>query len=149
MNQLFLSIEDAKDEAGSAYRAVTILVDGVSLIELVRGAESPFARREGQPQLAGAYAWLPATADTWRALIPRSIEEDEKEALLDCACGLSGCWPLLARVTQDASSVRWGDFEQPHRDEESAAGHWSYEGFGPFIFSRDQYERELAKLGSL
>jgi hypothetical protein len=32
----------------------------------------------------------------------------------------------------------WRDFEQPHR-----AG-WTYEGFGPLRFARDEYEAALA-----
>lgn len=146
MNHLSLSLMYAATAEGTPYRAVKLLVDGVGLLELARAVETPFAQREGHPDLAGAYAWLPGSPTTRRALTPRSTEEDEKVALLGCTCGETGCWPLLARITHDASSVTWSDFEQPHRGEESAAGHWSYAGLGPFIFEREQYERELDKL---
>ena len=146
MNHLTLSLVEAETEEGTPYRAVMLRVDGVSLMELARAVETPFAQREGHPDLAGAYAWLSANPSTRRALTPRATAEDEKVTLLGCTCGDPGCWPLLARITQDASSVTWSEFEQPHRGEESAAGHWSYAGLGPFVFERELYERELDKL---
>jgi hypothetical protein len=51
-----------------------------------------------------------------------------------------GCWPLKARVMATADAVRWEGFSQPHRP------HRDHTGFGPFLFSREQYDKALAGL---
>jgi hypothetical protein len=60
--------------------------------------------------------------------------------LLGCSCGEWGCWPLLARITAAGDSVTWTDFQQPHRKQRD------YSAFGPFSFSRKQYDDALAQL---
>jgi hypothetical protein len=63
-----------------------------------------------------------------------------KIAVLGCSCGEVGCWPLLTRVRFDGEQVTWQDFEQPHRRERS------YAGFGPFSFSKREYEIAIGDL---
>jgi len=127
---------------------VRVLVDERDLAELVREVELPHARAEGAPGIAGAYAGL---APSWfkgglRAHFLGGDGSDlacgsrEKTVLLGCDCGEPGCWPLMARVSVEDDAVVWSDFEQPHR-----RGAWSYEGFGPLRFEREQYERALAE----
>jgi hypothetical protein len=54
--------------------------------------------------------------------------------LLVCTCGEAGCWPLIAAVYQKDDMICWDGFIQPHRRERD------YSEFGPFKFSRAQYE---------
>jgi hypothetical protein len=127
-----------------------IRVNGTELLELVAEEERPFAEAEGHPDLAGAYAGIPAS-DAFlpsHHLLgrPEPLLSDlvrsgkvSKAALLMCECGESGCWPFCARVEVDADVVRWMEFEQPHRPA------WRYEGLGPFVFDRSQYEAALAR----
>ena len=130
--------------------SVSIYVDGRNFIDLVREVEQPFATREGHPDLAGAYAGLPAEhvfAPSRHLLGQASIPYawTDKVILLECECGEPGCWPLTAKVTVADETVTWSDFEQPHRGPTSRAGRWRYGGLGPFVFSRAQYEAELAR----
>ncbi|RZS34410.1 hypothetical protein EV193_109201 [Herbihabitans rhizosphaerae] len=60
--------------------------------------------------------------------------------LLGCTCGEWGCWPLMATVTAVGDTVTWDEFEQPHRTDRD------YTGFGPFTFSRTDYDEALAVL---
>ncbi len=54
--------------------------------------------------------------------------------LLGCACGEVGCWPLIASVSQRDDRVVWDEFMQPFRRDRD------YSAFGPFLFSRAQYQ---------
>jgi hypothetical protein len=59
------------------------------------------------------------------------------------ACGWPGCWPLAARIEVRQQEVTWSDFRQPYRGSELERGEWRYDGFGPFAFDRQDYERLL------
>lgn len=142
MNRISLQVVPGVLEDGQPYAAVQITIDGSSLIDLARGTEEPSANREGHPKLAGAYAWLPRRGAV-QALAAYGVSSDEKVAVLECACGVPGCWPLLAKITAREDRVVWSEFEQPHRSEEAVAGHWNYAAFGPFTFDRELYEEEL------
>jgi hypothetical protein len=142
MNQISLRVVSGELEDGQSYSAIQVLIDGTSLIDLAHRVEEPFAKREGHPKLAGAYAWLPRKSAA-AALGLRAQSPDEKVAVLECACGVPGCWPLLAKISGDENTVVWSEFEQPHRNEEAVAGHWKYEALGPFSFDRELYEEGL------
>jgi len=60
--------------------------------------------------------------------------------LLGCTCGEVGCWPLIASVYQKDDTIRWDEFVQPHRRGRD------YSEFGPFTFSRAQYENAVQDL---
>ena len=133
--------------------SIGVAIDGRELSELVRPVELPAATEEGSPNIAGAYGGIPAwrfrgkPGGTATAHFLGAHESHmhcgphEKTVLLACTCGEPGCWPLMARVVVTNDEVRWHDFEQPHR-----RGRWTYEKFGPFRFSRRQYEEALAEL---
>jgi hypothetical protein len=128
--------------------AALIAINNRTLIEWVREVELPFAEREGHPKAAGRYQSLPA-AELFlpsRLLLgkPRPLYDfDGKVPVLGCRCGEIGCWPLLVRIRVDHSTVTWSDFEQPHRRAGSKASHWQYDGLGPFVFDRQQYEAAI------
>ena len=144
----FAVVEPDDAEAGPI---VAIRVNGRDFLELVHEVEMPFAVQEGYPDLAGGYDGL-----LWADIadlrshfhgdtLPYSSEQG-KTYLYDCGCGVLGCWPLMARIVIGAENITWCDFEQPHRTEDSPASHWRYDGFGPFVFERAQYEEALKSL---
>lgn len=139
-------------ENGSVRWVVQLIVDGRDLIERLREHEMPFALREEAPQIAGAYAGLDVESITPGHFLgqPEPMhacgENYERVALLECECGCAGCWPFAARIKVTNTTVRWSDFEQPHRRKDAAAGWWDYSGFGPFEFARDAYQVELMKI---
>lgn len=129
---------------------VLIAINGRLLLAIAHDIELPFARREGKPDLAGAYCYFgPAIA-----LLPSRhflgepvhsfTDGDGRIYVLSCTCGVPGCWPLSARVELREREIVWSDFRQPHRGPDAPQGHWRYEGLGPFVFDRQLYERELS-----
>lgn len=141
------------DKPSSA--AVGILIDGRSLMELVREVELPFATEEGKPRVAGNYVWLRLKwlPDVWQYFHGMSDQSENypyKTPLLECGtCGVPGCWPLLTRIEVKDTNIVWRLFEQPYRRkkyETRRVKHWKYTGFGPFRFDREQYESALRSL---
>ncbi len=124
--------------------AVIPFVDGTSLAALVEIYE----RSKGYLDPAGGYGGLvPAyfnygpldqyfarrsNADYWASLNGIYI--------LGCACGEVGCWPLIASVSEQDDKIIWDGFVQPFRRSRD------YSEFGPFLFSRAQYEDALNNL---
>jgi hypothetical protein len=123
--------------------AVTPYVDGASLDALVEGYE----RAKGYDP-AGGYGGLIAAYFNYGPLDEYFTGENKSDYwmslkgiyLLGCSCGEVGCWPLIASVHQKADTIRWDGFVQPHRRERD------YSEFGPFTFSRGQYEDAVKDL---
>jgi hypothetical protein len=113
------------------------LVNGRELVGLVREAELGPAAADGQPRLAGEYDGL--TPWEWMrigALLAGTSDHarlaDGRVALLRCPCGVTECWPLVARFEIGERTVEIDRFEQPFRPR------WRYDGLGPFVFVRAQ-----------
>jgi hypothetical protein len=119
---------------------VDIFINGRNIIDIVREVELPFAEMEGYSRLAGKYMGLQPDE-----LISPYQFSNGKIAILQCD-GFDdiGCWPLCVRATVKDNEVIWDEFEQPHRNKDSKAGHWKYNGLR-FVFNRQQYENELLK----
>lgn len=145
MDEVSFELAPAGGDFADDLTQIRISVNGTELPELVRHAELPFARAEGNAELAGTYVGLVPgyiRMDLAGQFLGGSgawlySEGDGKTALLSCDCGEVGCSPLLARVTVSDDTVTWDEFEQPERPD------WDYSGFGPFTFDRTQYERAL------
>lgn len=144
---------------GGGYQPAEIRINGQSLLELVRVAESPCAAIEFRARvaagedpatlsiLAGLYLPLP----TSMVLLPnRNLLDQPREpgfeldagdprqgkaTVFGCTCGIIDCWFLQVRIELGEGWVRWSDFSQFHRD-------WRYD-LGPFTFERRQYESQL------
>lgn len=129
---------DVQPGPGSA--VLMPLVNGRPLLERV----AAFERRNGFDP-AGSYAgihtnerrdeiWL---RDYWTGLNAGRDGDrpacDGRVWVLGCVCGVTGCWPLEAAVSVDASTLNWHSFGEPFR-----AG-WDYTGLGPYWFDREQY----------
>ncbi|MCP2015113.1 hypothetical protein L1280_002274 [Deinococcus sp. HSC-46F16] len=114
-------------------KEVEVLIDGVNLLDLARAWETTHTP---EPGLAGGYVGV----QHWEAdfLQHGFALEPVRVNLLECGCGVWGCWPLQAQVTREGERVIWSEFVQPHR-----RASWSYDGFGPFVFSAEQYEAQV------
>jgi hypothetical protein len=122
-------------------------------VDLAAAQERPYAEREGAPEIAGEYTGLRADRSTcppahhflgnpsWDI-----YRYGEKIQVLVCECGEPGCGPLVCRIEVGDDRVVWSDFEQPHRSAPKSKRVWNYEGFGPFVFERAQYEAALEAL---
>ncbi len=131
-----------------------IVIDGIDFRERVEAAEEQFAIAEGTPSIAGKYRglWLKYVAPPSRHFLGEPshpvYREGEKTQILECESGEPGCWPLLCRIDLTEDTVRWSQFEQPHRSGQSGKPGWDYSQLGPFEFERSKYEAALARLGS-
>ncbi len=124
---------------------VRILVNEERLEDLARVVELPHAKAEGNPRLAGDYEPLELgdIASDRKHFLGEPVATwfgDGDTVLMGCGCGAWGCWPLTVRVDVDASSIRWHDFRNGHRD-------WNLDTLGPFLFDRQQYEAALEPVG--
>lgn len=121
---------------------VDVFINNRRLIDMVREVELPFARNEGNPEIAGGYLGLPPEAVflPGRGFLDNPDEwygQEGKSAVLGCECGEPGCWPFLVKIKLETDRVIWDGFEQPYRKK------WKYDKLEPFVFDREQYENQL------
>ncbi len=125
------------------FDCASIVVNGMSLIELLREYEMPFAKAEGAEHRAGDY--INIVRESLHNMLlnptPPVVGDPKKIELLTCSCGSPGCWPMLVKIMETENSVIWSDFEQPHRKET-----WDYTKFGPFEFEKEQYYQAIETL---
>jgi len=144
MNTFSFVIEDAK-KVGRSGKMVMPVVDGIPLAERVLAFEQEQGWRTIEPKL-GEYEALILDCYGYGALDAHfrgwggTLGFGEKTVLLVCGCGITTCWPLIARIEADWEQVVWSEFAQPHRPK------WDYSGFGPFVFDRDAYDEVLEEL---
>jgi hypothetical protein len=148
---------------GGGFQPMTIRVNDRELIEIVREIEQPFADAEWDRRVAagespddlGSRGWIagdylyPNARFAMNGLRGEpydhgfSLAEDDprnrKSLLLQCTCGITECWFLLARIVVGDDRVVWSDFCQFHRD-------WRYDL--RFEFERAAYEQELRRSSS-
>lgn len=151
INVVEFVLEDQQTDGGYVFKAVNIKVNGMLLKDIIKKVELPWAKQEGNPSVAGAYGALeiPKNPEKYYMGLVEATEgeNEDKTALLDCDCGCSGCWPLLCKIKIDADTVKWEEFEQPHRGrDEIAPSHWDYSGFDGFMFSKEQYLNALKSI---
>lgn len=120
-------------------KQVVPVVNGRSLVDLVSAFE---AAQGWEP--AGGYSGLVPDHFRFGELTQyylgretRQWPERGRAWLLGCDCGEVGCWPLDASIEVTGDRVVWQDFRQPHRPKRA------YQGFGPFVFAREVYERSV------
>ena len=137
-------------------REVNIFINGRNLIDMIREIELPFATAEGYACIAGGYVGLPKSValPPSQQLLGKPDEDFSsnggRTCLLVCsACGESICWPLQANIIVTDTEIIWTDFSQPYRARKDQKSIWSYKGFGPFHFSKQQYLKALNSESSL
>jgi len=122
---------------------VVPVIDGKSLISILKEFELPLAKKEGSPSISGAYDGIPISI-----LRPPSKylygEEPErlskKIPILICTCLNGGCWDFVAEIETTEKEIIWKNFEQIHRKN------WNYDELGIFSFDRKQFENALSEL---
>lgn len=117
----------------------SILINSLPLHHLLQQFETPMARAEGHPSLAGDYGPL-TPYELYRSIRKAAGHTHPHSAILDCPCGGPGCWTLKLRVHRLPDCVIWSHFKQVHREK------WDYSNFGPFRFSRRQYAEQMTIL---
>ena len=105
------------------------VIDDVALTELVAAFETA---RGWEPAGGSAARWFEPQrpGEVVHELSPgrRRWVRRRPGSLLECDCGVPGCWPLRAVVSSEGSDVRWPDFAQPHGPA------WDHTDVGPFVF---------------
>jgi len=147
---------------GIELREIEILINSTSLRELVSIVESKHIQSELDFRVAegeirsemnlepGDYSYqnLNGFTKTKDILLGKirdgfKIEENDldydAQVLMDCTCGCSGCWPLIADIEEEGGVVSWSNLRQFHRPD------WSY-NLGPFKFDLEQYRDEIQRL---
>ncbi len=128
---------------------MSIVVNGVNLIERLKEYEIPFAKKEGSESIAGGFEGLSPEMLYRHLKNPDAYDMDEngKVSILACECGFEGCWPMRIKAIEVGDEVFWTDFEQPHRNPDSH-NFWNYADFGPFNFDKSAYNEQLESLQS-
>lgn len=95
------------------------IIDGVSLVDLVRDAGGSTAAFAGMDPGAARPAAVPQAS-------PLRVQ------VLGCVCGVDDCSGVTVVVAADADHVQWSDFDNAGAAE-----------LGPFRFERAEYERTI------
>jgi hypothetical protein len=126
------------------YDAVRIIIDGKDLIDYLKAFEKPFAKKENNVNIAGAYEGM---SPEWlfKNLTEESVYKNYKIEILECSCGCEGCWDFLAEVNETEDIITWTNFENNHRGPEKS-NFWDYSTFQVFTFDKKEYQFEINKL---
>lgn len=138
MNEIRFDIQDS--EYGNI---VVPIIDGKSLISILKEFELPIAKKEGSKSIAGSYSglFISLVRPPSRYLYgEESTRLDKKTPILICTCLNGGCWDLVANIESTNKEIIWKDFEQIHRKN------WNYDELGIFSFDIKQYENALKEL---
>lgn len=108
------------------------MVNGRSLIDYVKEIEAEY-----NSGLAGLYDGI--RPDRLLKGLKNAAPGGESY-ILECDCGVPGCWPVVMYIMQTENSYIWKNFRHDHRDE------WDYSNMPIFEFDREQYEKALDTL---
>jgi len=147
MDKLELVVRKSVEED---YDVVDIIINDRNLSDLLREIELPYALSESDEAecIAGNYEGLlpenifSPSKHLWGESVFEYKYVEGKITLLDCPCGIPGCWPFQVKITIMKDKIVWSDFEQPHRSLDN----WTYSEMQPFIFDKEQYEKEWKKI---
>ena len=140
MNEIRFNIQH-----GEFGNLVVPLIDGKSLITILKETELPFAKKEGNPKIAGAYNGIPKgvvklPSQHLLGEPEQLYSYDGKSSVLECECGEPGCWSFITKIAVDEKRISWSNFEQIHRPN------WKYDLIGEFTFDKKRYEQALNKI---
>jgi hypothetical protein len=109
-------------------------INGKSLVDIIKEAELKYDK-----SLAGSYDGIRPDL-LFNELKDGSIHDINKSRILECECGVDGCWSLLMSVKESDKFISWSDFEQIHRTN------WSLSEVGPFKFDKLDYRKKVEAL---
>jgi|GEM_PF-804408 len=148
-----ISMGECQTDRDTFHLRETYYVNDRPLIAIVKEAEEPIVREEVATRIrngeelasdtdyAGQYSECPVDQGEYllgtnsNFAFGASEPAESKATLFGCTCGILDCWFLLVRITIGDNVVIWSDFEQFHRN-------WIYP-LGPFVFDRQDYERQV------
>ena len=137
MNEIRFTIQHSEFD-----KLIVPIINGKSLISILKEFEKPFSEKEGHLELAGGYDGIPKSHINSVKDYYLGVNQDEwlegKTAILDCPCLCVGCWSFVAKIETERKKVIWKEFEQIHRNN------WDYSSLDSFIFDKAQYENEKA-----
>jgi hypothetical protein len=136
---------------GQMHVCASVIINGISLIEIVRTYELPYAAKYEQENIAGGY--IPNASENLYSLLVekrKSPEYQHEIPILICECGCEGCWDLLVTIDEDELEVLWSNIHNPHRSYPmSEGGFWDYKEFPSFRFDKKQYKDAIETLAKM
>ena len=127
---------------------IALVVDSICLVSRLGAYERAFIASGFPPGLVGGYGRSPLSAVLVAALVGHTAQEAgaaSPSTLADCACGIRGCWPIVASVVRRGGLVVWENFSHG-RAPGSASGRRDYSRFGPFCFEEQSYFRQVERI---
>jgi len=125
-------------------KLIVPIIDGKSLISILKDFEKPFAKSEGHSELAGGYEGVPnefveTPSEYYFGKIKNKWSGD-KTVILDCPCLIVGCWSFVTKIEANQNTIIWKAFEQIHRNN------WDYSNLSSFVFNKALYQMALEEL---
>lgn len=129
---------------GSNHQVVEVIIDGESILDIIRKIEKTYLQEEGLLRLQdhgndyGHISPKDLYDDLGSAMVIGSYACDFGVHLFCCGeCGEPGCWSVKFRVKEDDGFVYWYDFRHNHRD-------WTYNL--NYRFEKKAYQKAMNKL---
>ncbi len=143
VSQINFRISPTEYGDNETHPQVEILINEINLLNIVNEFES---KHKFKP--AGSYLgpiFHPSVKEEFLGSPDYFIGENEdKCSILECSCGVSGCWTLGAKIDVLENDVFWSCFENMHRNEPDE-NFWDYENFS-FRFDKKQYIEAVENL---
>lgn len=132
MDHLLFKIEQRPDNINGI--VAIPFINGQSLIDIIKEIELQY-----EPDIAGSYdGYRP---DLLLNELNKGLHQDTyKTKILECECGVDGCWSLLMKVSKTENTIVWSNFNQPLRDN------WDYSSLPSFEFNKDEYDIAIGQL---
>lgn len=129
---------------GSNHQVVEVIIDGKSILDIIRRIEKPYLQEEGLLRLqdhGNDYGHI-SPKDLYDSLLSATVNGsfsyDFGVYLFCCGgCGEPGCWSVTFHVKEDEKFVCWYNFEHNHRD-------WAYNL--NYKFEKKAYQMAMNKL---
>lgn len=122
----------------SQISCVEIYINKREIVDIFKEIETPFAKKENNPNLAGDYGHR--EIQYFYEDLTNKIQDNKQNVyLVLCGgCGFEECWSVSVFISQDDNYIYWTDFKNIHRKD------WVYPI--SYQFTKENYYSELQKL---
>lgn len=148
------------------FTTTEVFIDNENLIEHLKRYETPLAEKVGHPEIAGLYIGNDPSNPLEVTNKLEDFSPNSQIDLFQCEECLSALCPyrLTFNIRKEGKYIYWFNFQQtksnypyigppykdskksPHQELMEVKAGWDYEGFGPFIFSEENYLLALGEL---